>query len=57
MRSNSMSRGFPFMTALLGVLAIVGYQNRDKLTEMLAGLGRARLELPGKLALTACSTS
>ncbi|MGK7868197.1 YidB family protein [Falsiroseomonas sp. E2-1-a20] len=32
-----MSRGFPSMTALLGVLAIAGYQNRDKISEMLAG--------------------
>ena len=29
-----MSRGLPSMTALLGLLAIAGYQNRDKLTEM-----------------------
>lgn len=29
-----MSRGFPSMTALLGMLAIAGYQNRDKLAEM-----------------------
>lgn len=29
-----MSRGFPSMTALLGLLAIAGYQNRDKLAEM-----------------------
>src|SRR5215204_5156709 len=32
-----MSRGFPSMTALLGMLAIAGYQNRDKLAEMLGG--------------------
>jgi uncharacterized protein YidB (DUF937 family) len=32
-----MSRGFPSMTALLGLLAIAGYQNRDKLAEMLSG--------------------
>ena len=32
-----MSRGFPSMTALLGLLAIAGYQNRDKLAEMLGG--------------------
>jgi uncharacterized protein YidB (DUF937 family) len=32
-----MARGFPSMTALLGLLAIVGYQNRDKLSEMLGG--------------------
>lgn len=33
-----MSRGFPSMTALLGLLAIAGYQNRDKIAEMLGGL-------------------
>ena len=27
--------GFPSMTALLGLLAVAGYQNRDKLSEML----------------------
>ena len=32
-----MSRGFPSMTALLGLLAIAGYQNRDKLAELLKG--------------------
>jgi uncharacterized protein YidB (DUF937 family) len=31
----NMSRGMPSMTALLGLLAIAGYQNRDKLAEML----------------------
>jgi uncharacterized protein YidB (DUF937 family) len=35
-----MSRGYPSMTALLGLLAIAGYQNRDKLGEMLSGLGK-----------------
>ena len=34
-----MSRGFPSMTALLGLLAIAGYQNRDKIAEMLKGMG------------------
>lgn len=49
--------GFPSMTALLGLLAVAGYQNRDKLSEMLgnragggsdggAGGGQAR---PGGL--------
>jgi len=28
------------MTALLGMLAIAGYQNRDKIAEMLGGLGK-----------------
>jgi uncharacterized protein YidB (DUF937 family) len=31
------SRGFPSMTALLGLLAVAGYQNRDKLAELLGG--------------------
>lgn len=56
-----MSRGMPSMTALLGMLAIAGYQNRDKLIEMfnsVAGSGakpdgggqpRAQGELPGGL--------
>ena len=37
-----MSRGFPSMTALLGLLAIAGYQNRDKIAEMLGGLGQGK---------------
>jgi uncharacterized protein YidB (DUF937 family) len=32
-----MSRGMPSMTALLGLLAVAGYQNRDKIAEMLGG--------------------
>ena len=35
-----MSRGMPSMVALLGLLAVAGYQNRDKLAEMLAGSGQ-----------------
>jgi uncharacterized protein YidB (DUF937 family) len=34
-----MSRGSPSMTALLALLAIAGYQNRDKIAEMLGKLG------------------
>jgi uncharacterized protein YidB (DUF937 family) len=30
-----MSRGMPSMTALLGMLALAGYQNRDKIMEMI----------------------
>ena len=33
-----MSRGLPSMTALLGMLALAGYQNRDKIGEFLNGL-------------------
>lgn len=32
-----MSKGYPSMTALLGLLAIAGYQNRDKIAELLKG--------------------
>jgi uncharacterized protein YidB (DUF937 family) len=35
-----MNRGFPSMTALLGLLAVAGYQNRDKIAEWLGGLGQ-----------------
>ena len=34
MANNS---GFPSLTALLGLLAVAGYQNRDKLAELLGG--------------------
>jgi hypothetical protein len=34
-----MSRGLPSMTALLGLLVLAGYQNRDKLAELLKGAG------------------
>ena len=30
-----MARGTPSMVALLGLLAVAGYQNRDKIAEML----------------------
>ena len=36
-----MSRGFPSMTALLGLLAVAGYQHRDKITEILGGIGKS----------------
>ena len=34
-----MSKGYPSMTALLGLLAVAGYQNRDKIAELLKGAG------------------
>ncbi len=37
-----MSRGMPSMTALLGLLALAGYQNRDKIAEMLKGAGNGQ---------------
>ena len=57
-----MSRGMPSMTALLGMLALAGYQNRDKLMEMFnsvagsasrpdgSGQSRAQGDLPGSLS-------
>lgn len=33
-----MSRGMPSMVALLGLLAVAGYQNRGKIAEVLGGL-------------------
>ena len=35
-----MSDAYPSMTALLGLLALAGYQNRDKLAELLGGAGQ-----------------
>ena len=32
-----MSRGYPSLTALLGLLDIAGYKNRDKIAELLRG--------------------
>ena len=60
-----MSRGFPSMTALLGLLAVAGYQNRDKIAEMLAApdkarppvLGKVRPEVPGRVVSAACWAS
>ena len=34
------------MTALLGMLAVAGYQNRDKIGEMLSGLGNQQTAQP-----------
>src|SRR5215210_1223566 len=57
-----MSRGMPSMTGLLGMLALAGYQNRDKLIEMFnsvagsasrpdgSGQPRAGGDLPGSLS-------
>src|SRR5689334_1046933 len=43
-----MSRGMPSMTALLGLLAVAGYQNRDKIAEMLGGLKQQAAGGPGQ---------
>jgi len=43
-----MGRGMPSMTALLGLLAIAGYQNRDKLAEMLKGASGSGAQQSGQ---------
>jgi uncharacterized protein YidB (DUF937 family) len=35
-----MARGMPSLAALLGLVAIAGYQNRDKIGEFVRGLGK-----------------
>ena len=41
-----MGRGFPSMTALLGLLAVTGFQNRDKIAAMLRGAGATNPNAP-----------
>ena len=43
-----MSRGMPSMVALLGLLAVAGYQNRDKIAEALAGRKQGPSGGPGQ---------
>ena len=43
-----MSRGMPSMVALLGLLAVAGYQNRDKISEMLGGASSGAGGVPGQ---------
>ena len=42
-----MSDGYPSMTALLGLLALAGYQNKDKLAELLGGCRTGGALAPG----------
>ena len=44
-----MSRGMPSMVALLGLLAVAGYQNRGKLAEMLGGQNQESGAAPGAI--------
>ena len=43
-----MSRGMPSMVALLGLLAVAGYKNRDKITEVIGGLKQGPGGGPGQ---------
>ena len=45
-----MSRGMPSMMALLGLLAVAGYQNRDKIAEVLGGPKQEPASGPGQNA-------
>ncbi len=40
--SDNSNSGFPSLTALLGLLAVAGYQNRDKIGEWLGGATQAQ---------------
>jgi uncharacterized protein YidB (DUF937 family) len=49
-----MTRGMPSLAALLGLLAIAGYQNRDKIGELLKGVTNpgGAPDAPGDTSLT-----
>src|SRR5262245_6142896 len=42
-----MSRGYPSLTALIGLLAVAGYQNRDKIAEFIRE-AQAKYATPSK---------
>jgi uncharacterized protein YidB (DUF937 family) len=44
-----MAKGYPSMLALLGLLAVAGYQNRDKIADALGKLGANKPRPPGSL--------
>jgi uncharacterized protein YidB (DUF937 family) len=47
--NDNANSGFPSMTALLGLLAVAGYQNRDKIGEWLRGATQTD-DAPGQSA-------
>ena len=42
-----MARGMPSMVALLGLLAVAGYQNREKIGQVLGSLGQKGTDAGG----------
>lgn len=42
-----MARGMPSLAALLGLIAVAGYQNRDKIGDFVKGLGNSDPANPG----------
>src|SRR5262245_11940277 len=51
-----MSRGYPSMTVLLGLLAMAGYQNRDKIAEWIKS-AQGKTDAPGQGSGTAAGGS
>ncbi len=51
------NRGMPSLVALLGLLAVAGYQNRDKISEMLGKQGAGGSLPPGAGAGTAAGSA
>jgi uncharacterized protein YidB (DUF937 family) len=48
LEEHEMSRGMPSMVALLGLLAVAGYQNREKIGEMLGAAKQPAGDAPGQ---------
>ena len=56
-----MAKGMPSLLALLGLVAVAGYQNRDKLRDMIGdaqrgGSGRRKTTSPEQQVPVACWT-
>ena len=48
-----MAKGFPSLAALLGLVAVAGYQNRDKIGEWVKGISKSS---PAALAISLSSS-
>lgn len=51
-----MSRGYPSMAALLGLIAVAGFQNRDKIIDLLSGGNKEPEPSPTGPATTGASS-
>lgn len=51
-----MSRGYPSMAALLGLIAVAGFQNRDKIIDLLSGGNKDAEPSPTGPATTGASS-
>lgn len=52
-----MARGMPSLAALLGLIAVAGYQHRDKIGDFVKGLGNSDPANPGGGVLDSVSKS